>query len=105
MVVFRWVIALVFLFVMVIFGVKNMQPVEVDYYFGSVRLPLFLLMAVLVMVGAVFAAVIGLAEQMRFQARIRRLNRRIDDLEKASAVGVPEPVPLNGRESGQVPPG
>jgi putative membrane protein len=91
MAVFRLVVTLVVMFVLVIFGVKNMESVSVNYLWGTVNLPMFLLMAVLVLVGAVISAFVGLTEQFRLNARLKNQARRIKDLERelASLRGFP----------------
>lgn len=81
--VIKWVLTLIVLFVMVVFGVKNMDPVTVTYYFNkTVTMPKFLLMAILVFAGAFLAAFVGLLEQLKLRSRIRGQARIIKKLEK-----------------------
>ncbi len=79
--IFRWVIAILFLFAMVIFGVENMGPVQVEYYFGTVKIPMFLLMAILIFIGAFVTALVGILEQLRLHSRIRKQAKTIKELE------------------------
>ncbi len=94
MAVFRWVVALLFLFAMALFGLKNMEIVTIGYYLGEIQMPMFLLMGILVLLGAFFSALIGIADQLKLHGTIRSQARRIRDLEEeiASLRHIQQPV-------------
>jgi putative membrane protein len=80
--VIKWIVALSFFFVMVIFGVNNMVPVTVDYYFGQVELPMFILLSLAIIIGMAIAALIGISDQLRLKSKIKGQDKRIKDLER-----------------------
>jgi uncharacterized integral membrane protein len=101
MAIFRWVVALVFLFAMALFGVQNMEPVTIRYYLGEVQMPMFLLMGILILLGAFFSALIGIADQLKLHARIRSQARRISDLEvETASLRRLSPAPIEGKDPG-----
>ncbi len=79
--VIKWVLGLAFLFAVVIFGSKNMGNVTVNYYFGTYDMPLFLLMSVLIVIGAALAAMIGIVDQLKLKSRFRTQQKKIKELE------------------------
>ena len=101
MAIFRWVVALVFLFAMALFGVQNMETVTIKYYLGEVQMPMFLLMGILILLGAFISALIGIADQLKLHARIRSQARRISDLEEETAsLRRLSPSPDEGKDPG-----
>jgi putative membrane protein len=79
--IIKWVVGLSFFFVLVIFGVNNMIMVTVDYHFGQVEMPMFILLALSVIIGMAMAALIGISDQLKLKSRLRGQAKRIKDLE------------------------
>lgn len=65
-----------------LFAVLNAAPVNLNYYFGSVEIPLSLVLVITFAVGAVLGIVAGLGLIMRLKAQNRRLRRAADLAEK-----------------------
>ncbi len=81
MAVIRWLLILMVLFVLIIFGVENMGPVTLSYYYGNLHIPLFFLVLLAVMAGALLAGLLGLVDQVRLRARLRQKGKIVDKLE------------------------
>lgn len=73
------VIGFLFLLVIVLFGLSfallNAQPVELDYYFGAVTLPLSLVLVIAVIIGAVLGVLAALGVILRQRREVGRLRR------------------------------
>lgn len=82
----RRVVGLFFLLLVVLFGLSfallNASRVELDYYFGTLSLPLSLLLVLVLIVGAVFGVVAALAMMVGRQRELSRVRRRLSETEK-----------------------
>jgi uncharacterized integral membrane protein len=73
---------LLFAFVVAIFTVQNVAPVDVDFLFWQLReVSLSLVVMGSVFAGALIALVLGLARQYRMARRIRELAARLAEYE------------------------
>jgi uncharacterized integral membrane protein len=99
--VFRLVAAVIVIFFLVFFGVRNMGEVTVDYLFGVTKLPLFLLMGLLVFFGVLVAGIVGLADRFRLMARMKDQARRIRELEQAAPGNQGKAPDTSGSGSGR----
>lgn len=84
--VVRWLMILVVLFVLIIFGVENMGMVTLrfsvtDLFGYEAQMPLFFVVVLSVFGGAAIAGLIGLADHVRLHSRIRKQKKSIDRLE------------------------
>ncbi|MGH8564475.1 MAG: LapA family protein [Gammaproteobacteria bacterium] len=92
----RLVLKLIFLLVLVVpaalaFHINNGQPVTVDYYLGTVRPPLSLLVAVTLLVGALLGGSMNLwilNSQRRKIAKLKSTLKKIERQTASSAVAV-----------------
>ncbi len=64
------------------FSLLNASRVDVDYYFGSVPMPLSLALVAALIVGAVLGVLSALGVVMGKQRELRRLRKRVRDSEK-----------------------
>ncbi|MGH8591292.1 MAG: LapA family protein [Gammaproteobacteria bacterium] len=91
----RLVLKLIFLLVLVVlaaaFHVRNEQAVTVDYYLGTVRPPLSLVVAVTLLVGALLGGSMNLwilNSQRRKIAKLKSTLNKIERQTASSAVAV-----------------
>ncbi|MCC5857940.1 MAG: LapA family protein [Ectothiorhodospiraceae bacterium] len=82
----RRVIGLFLLLLVVLFGLSfallNAGSVQLDYYFGTVSLPLSLLLVLALIVGAVLGVVAALAMMLGRQRELGRARRKLAEIEK-----------------------
>lgn len=74
---------------------RNAQPVELDYYLGLLRLPLSLLVALALLVGALLGVLAALPALAAWRHRCLRLERRLREREAPAA-----PLPAAAGEGG-----
>jgi lipopolysaccharide assembly protein A len=69
------ILALVFAVIVAIFAVINVDPVEVNYLFGTGNAPLILVILVSVLMGGVITASVGVVKLFRLQREVRQLKQ------------------------------
>lgn len=84
MVALKFLIGLVVLIFLVTLAVKNMEEVTLYYYFGYQfgPLPLFFALLGSFLLGSGIIWLVACLEQMKYRISIRKLNRRVRDLEE-----------------------
>ncbi|WP_164668506.1 LapA family protein [Virgibacillus doumboii] len=79
------ILALIFVIIVAIFAVINVDPVEVNYLFGSGEAPLILVILFSVLMGGIITAAVGLVRMIHLQRERKSLlaenKRLIDTLE------------------------
>lgn len=76
------ILALVFTIVIAIFAVINVDPVEVNYLFGSGEAPLILVILFSVLMGGIVTAAVGLMRMIHLQRERKSLlaeNKKMTD--------------------------
>jgi putative membrane protein len=80
------VLKVFFLLVVVLVGlelhVKNPQPVVIDYYLGTVQLPVSLLIACMLLLGAVLGVLVNLSVVVRLRRKISELKRSLKSVDQ-----------------------
>ncbi|MFH0342798.1 MAG: lipopolysaccharide assembly protein LapA domain-containing protein [Chromatiales bacterium] len=80
------VLKVIFLLVIVLVGlelhVKNHQIVVVDYYLGTVQLPVSLLIASMLILGAVLGVLVNLGVVVRLRRKIGELKRSLKSVDQ-----------------------
>ena len=73
----QWTLILAFIFALVIaaFAVINVEPVEVDYLFGTAMWPLILIILGSVLMGGFIVASVGLLRMVTLQRQVKKLDR------------------------------
>jgi lipopolysaccharide assembly protein A len=73
----QWTLILAFIFALVIaaFAVINVEPVEVDYLFGTAMWPLILIILGSVLMGGFIVASVGLLRMITLQRQVKKLER------------------------------
>ncbi|GAA0295127.1 putative integral membrane protein [Gracilibacillus halotolerans] len=74
------IIAVIFAVIIAVFAVINIEPVEVNYLFGSGNAPLVLVILFSVLMGASITAAVGVVRMIRLQREIRQLKREQEAL-------------------------
>lgn len=72
--------AVVFAVIIAIFAVINVDPVEVNYLFGSGQAPLILVILFSVLMGALITAAVGVIRLIRLQRELRSAKKEITAL-------------------------
>jgi lipopolysaccharide assembly protein A len=69
------IIAIIFMIVVAIFAVTNVNPVQVSYFFWQVESPLILVILFSVLMGGIITAAVGMVRMFRMQKEIKRLKK------------------------------
>ncbi len=79
----KFIIGLIVLVVLASFAVNNSEPVVLGYYFGYATppVPLYVIVLVAVVVGAILAALFSIAERFHFMYELRKRDRVIREME------------------------
>lgn len=91
----KFIAAVILLFLIASFGVKNMQPLTLAYFFGdhSVQLPTFFALLFAVLVGAVLSCAFFGLRHLRLLRQTKHLERQVRDLqEELARAAVPVPA-------------
>ncbi|MCT2537994.1 lipopolysaccharide assembly protein LapA domain-containing protein [Aquibacillus koreensis] len=84
------ILALVFAVIVAIFAVINVEPVEVNYLFGTGNSPLILVILVSVLMGGIITASVGIVRLFKLQREIRLLKQENLKLQENSGNDVDE---------------
>ncbi|QTM99929.1 DUF1049 domain-containing protein [Sediminibacillus dalangtanensis] len=74
------ILALIFALIVAIFAVINVEPVEVDYLFGTGNAPLILVILISVLMGGLITAAVGWVKVLRLQREVRSLKKENEQL-------------------------
>ncbi|WP_347862678.1 lipopolysaccharide assembly protein LapA domain-containing protein [Salimicrobium sp. PL1-032A] len=88
------ILAIVFALLVAIFAVINVEPVQVNYLFGTGEAPLILVILISVLMGGVITASVG-------ALRYFRLKRDYKNLEKKAQTNESESVAAETSENGE----
>ncbi|WP_226037009.1 LapA family protein [Aquibacillus saliphilus] len=69
------ILALVFAVIVAIFAVINVEPVEVNYLFGTGNAPLILVILISVLMGGIITGAVGVVRLLKLQKEIRLLKQ------------------------------
>jgi lipopolysaccharide assembly protein A len=73
-------LALVFALLIALFAVLNVEPVKVDYYFGTAHWPLILIVLGSLLAGVIITAAIGEARIYRLKKDLKKVRKERDEL-------------------------
>ncbi|MDC3415634.1 LapA family protein [Aquibacillus salsiterrae] len=80
------IFALIFAVIVAIFAVINVEPVEVNYLFGTGEAPLILVILISVLMGGIITAAVGVVRLFKLQREIRALkmeNQKLKEMENS----------------------
>lgn len=69
------IFAIVFVIIVAIFAVINVDPVEVNYLFGTGEAPLIFVILFSVLMGGIITAAVGILKVFRLQREIKALRK------------------------------
>lgn len=79
---FQWtmLLGIIFALLVAIFAVINVEPVSVNYVFGSSEWPLVLVILVSVLMGGIIIGSVGLVRIYSLQRKVKQLTKEKDKL-------------------------
>ncbi|ALC81823.1 MULTISPECIES: LapA family protein [Bacillus] len=80
------ILALIFTLLVAIFAVINVEPVQVDYLFGTSEWPLILVILVSVLMGAVIMAAVGIIQIAKLKKEIKVLSAKLKQTQTSSVL-------------------
>lgn len=86
------ILALIFALITAVFAVINVDPVQVNLLFGSVSLPLILLILGSTLLGGLIVGSFGIYRGYRLQREVKRLNAKLVHIQDATGYVWPEPA-------------
>ncbi len=92
------ILALIFALLIAIFAVINVDPVEVNYMFGTGQAPLILVIIISVLMGGLVTASVGAVRYFKLKRENRSLRNRLSSL-TAGSTEVEESIADQARES------
>ncbi|MGG6313430.1 LapA family protein [Paenibacillus macerans] len=85
------ILALVFALITAVFAVINVDPVQVNLLFGSVSLPLILLILGSTLLGGIIIGSFGIYRGYRLQREVKSLKAKLVHIQDATGYTFPEP--------------
>ncbi|ANS73826.1 hypothetical protein AWM70_03945 [Paenibacillus yonginensis] len=86
------ILALIFALITAVFAVINVEQVEVNLLFGSVKLPLILLILGSVLLGGIIVGAFGIYRGYRQQRLIKQLNAKLAHIQEATGYELDKPA-------------
>lgn len=93
------ILALIFALITAIFAVINVDPVQVNLLFGSVSLPLILLILGCTLLGGIIVGSFGIYRGYRLQKEVKALNAKLVHIQEATGYEFPEPETESDKDS------
>ncbi|TCP32267.1 putative integral membrane protein [Scopulibacillus darangshiensis] len=84
------ILALIFILIIAIFSVINVDPVSVNYLFGTAEWPLILVIISSVILGALFVGSIGMVKIYRLQRALKKAQNENESSEPNIDQHIPE---------------
>lgn len=76
------ILTILFTIIIAIFAILNVEPVEVTYFFWTVKSPLILIILFSVLMGGIVTATVGAFKYLNLQRKNKVLREEIHKLEK-----------------------
>ncbi|GGC92650.1 hypothetical protein GCM10007216_24260 [Thalassobacillus devorans] len=70
---YYWILALIFALLIAIFAVINVEPVEVNFMFGTAEWPLILVILISALLGGIVTAAAGSVRFYQLQREVKKL--------------------------------
>lgn len=78
------IFAIIFVIIVAIFAVINVEPVEVNYLFGTGVAPLIFVILFSVLMGGIITAAVGIVKVFRLQRENKALRKENDQLKNTT---------------------
>ena len=78
----KGIILIIVLIILVTFGVKNSQSVQLHYYFNmvSVGIPVYVIVYLSIVIGIIVGMIVGIYSRFELRRKVRHLQRENRDL-------------------------
>ncbi|TGB04201.1 LapA family protein [Halobacillus salinus] len=86
------ILALLFALVIAVFAVINVDPVQVNFLFGSGEAPLILVILISVLLGGLVTASVGAVRYFKLKRENRSLSRKLQEKGQAEPEAINEPA-------------
>ncbi|WP_223069924.1 LapA family protein [Paenibacillus caui] len=87
------ILALIFALITAVFAVINVDPVRVNLLFGSVTLPLILLILGSTLLGGIIVGAFGIYRSFRLQKQVKQLNAKLQRIQDETGYDPDAPAP------------
>lgn len=79
---FQWtlILALIFSLIVAVFAVLNVEPVIVNYLFGTSEIPLILIIIGSALLGGLVVGMFGILRQYKLQWKVRKLENELEEI-------------------------
>lgn len=88
------IFAIIFVIIVAIFAVINVDPVEVNYLFGTGEAPLIFVILFSVLMGGIIMAAVGIIKVFRLQRENKSLRKENKQLQDATETGIADKTSL-----------
>jgi uncharacterized integral membrane protein len=80
----KWIILIIILLFFITFGVKNNQPIQLNYYFDILKgeVPLYGIIYISILVGILIGMVMGFRSRLNLRRRVKNLQRENREVEE-----------------------
>ncbi len=93
------VVALIFALIIAVFSVVNVDPVQVNYVFGTSDWPLVLVILGSVLMGAILVLGFGMVKYYRLKRELKNLKKENERLQTVQTESKPVQTPLDGEST------
>ncbi|GAB6988617.1 LapA family protein [Paenibacillus pini] len=83
---------LVFALLTAVFAVINVKPVQVNFMFSMVNIPLILLILGCTLIGGIIVGSYGIFRQYKLQKQVKLLTAKLDQIQSETGYVFPEPI-------------
>jgi len=94
--------ALLFALITAVFAVINVNPVEVNFLFGSAGIPLILVILGSALLGGLMVGLYGIIRQYKLQKQLHALNKEMEHIISETGYVRPVPQPANTNEQAAI---
>ncbi|RHW42538.1 DUF1049 domain-containing protein [Neobacillus notoginsengisoli] len=92
-------LGIVFALLVAIFAVMNVEPVEVDYYFGSAHWPLILVVLGSVLAGVIIMGAVGTTRIVALKRELRKARKERDEFQVKADLAAKDAVQPDERRN------
>ena len=92
-------LGIIFAILVAIFAIMNVEPVEVDYYFGTSHWPLILVVLGSVLAGVVIMGAVGTARIVALKRELRKVRKERDELQVRTHLAAKDAVQPDERRN------
>jgi len=78
------IVLVIVLLLLITFGIKNNQPLQVHYYFNieTAPIPLYSVLYISIIIGIVIGMLVGISSRFTLRGKVKALHREIKELKE-----------------------